>query len=377
MDLTGIIIERIQNEGPISFHDFMEMALYYPGLGYYTSAGSKFGRQGDYFTSPHLSPVIGMVVGKQIEEMWRHSGEENFTIVEYGAGEGFLCHDILDYLQPANRLRYCIIEKSPAMREKQAAHLQGKVEWYDSMEAIGDVTGCVLSNELVDNFAVHRVVMQEQLKEVYLDYQNGFVEVLRPAGHPLTNYLEELGVQLTQGFQTEINLDAIQWIKDIGAALKKGYVITIDYGYPAAELYRSSRRTGTLLCYHQHQINDNPYTAIGMQDITAHVNFSALCHWGFKNGLACAGLVSQAAFLLALDFKDCFRKILAAEEDKRKAVLQEAMLTRTFLLDMGMRLKVLIQHKGMAGKKLSGLQVPGDQQPFNLPALHTSVPVRG
>jgi SAM-dependent MidA family methyltransferase len=154
-------------------------------------------------------------------------------------------------------------------------------------------------------------------------------------------------------------------------------VITIDYGYPTAELYRSSRRTGTLLCYHQHQINDNPYTAIGMQDITAHVNFSALCHWGFKNGLTCAGLVSQAAFLLALDFKDCLRKILAAEEDKRKAAFQEAMLTRTFLLDMGMRLKVLIQQKGVASKKLSGLQVPGDQQSFNLPALHTSVPVRG
>lgn len=359
MDLTTIIIDRIKREGPLSFHDFMEMALYYPALGYYTSASTKIGKQGDYFTTPHLSPVIGMVLGRQIEEMWRQSGEKHFTIVEYGAGEGFLCYDILRYLQSASkrydRLRYCIIEKSAAMRTKQQQHLPAKVEWYDAIEAIGEITGCVISNELVDNFAVHRVVMQEQLQEVFLDYQDGFVEVLRPAGQALISYFNELGVQLPPGFRTEVNLEATEWIRSIGATLKKGYVITIDYGYSSEELYRSSRSNGTLLCYHQHQINDEPYKAIGLQDITSHVNFSALRHWGLKNGLACSGLISQAAFLLALDFKDCLRKTLAAGENKLKAAWQEAMLTRTFLLDMGMRFKVLIQHKGVSGRKLSGL----------------------
>lgn len=359
MDLQEIIINRIKTEGPVSFHDFMEMALYYPGLGYYTSGRDQFGREGDYFTSSCLGPVMGMVLGKQIEEMWRQSGKGDFTVVEYGAGNGFLCHDILGYLSAHQklypRLRYCIIEKSPVMRNRQRAHLPAKVTWYDSIEAIGPLTGCIISNELVDNFAVHRVVMQEKLQEVFLDYQDGFVEVLRPASAALTGYFRELGVTLPPGFQTEINLEATQWIGSIGAALQKGYVITIDYGYSSAELYRDSRRAGTLLCYHQHQINDDPYRAIGRQDITTHINFSALSHWGFKHGLAPLGLVSQAAFLLALDFKSCLRKTLAAGEDKLRAALQEAQLTRTLLLDMGLRFKVLIQHKGMAGRRLSGL----------------------
>lgn len=359
MDLQEIIINRIKEEGPISFHDFMEMALYYPGLGYYTSDRDKFGRQGDYFTSSCLSPVMGMVLGKQIEEMWRQLGRADFTIVEYGAGNGFLCHDILTYLcankQLYSRLRYCIIEKSSFMRNRQRAHLPDKVIWYNSIEAIEHLTGCIISNELVDNFAVHRVVMQDELQEVFLDYQDGFVETLRPASTALTGYFRELEVALPRGFQTEINLEATQWIGAIGAALQKGYVITIDYGYASAELYRNSRRAGTLLCYHQHQINDDPYRAIGRQDITTHINFSALSHWGFKNGLAPLGLVSQAAFLLALDFKACLRKTLAAGENKLKAALQEAQLTRTLLLDMGLRFKVLIQHKGMGGRPLSGL----------------------
>lgn len=364
MDLSTIIIDRIKREGPISFHDFMEMALYYPALGYYTSDRTKIGKQGDYLTTPHISPVMGMVLGRQIEEMWRRSGEQYFTVVEYGAGQGFLCHDILDYLRENckkyDRLRYCIIEKSASMREKQQRHLPANVAWYDSIEAIGGVTGCVISNELVDNFAVHRVVMQEQLQEIFIDYRDGFVEVLRPAGAPLVNYFQELGVSLPHGFCTEVNLEATEWIKAIGATLKKGYVITIDYGYSSEELYRNCRSNGTLMCYHQHQLSDEPYKAIGLQDITTHVNFSALRHWGLKNGLTCDGLINQAAFLLGLGFKDCLRKTLAAGENKVKAVWQEAMLTRTFLLDMGMRFKVLIQHKGVGGKRLSGLALAGE-----------------
>jgi SAM-dependent MidA family methyltransferase len=359
MDLANIITGRIKQEGPISFHDFMEMALYHPVLGYYTSGRTKIGKQGDYVTSPHLSPVMGMVLGKQLQEMWQQSGGKDFTIVEYGAGEGYLCYDILSYLRSAgkhfDRLRYCIIEKSAGMREKQQRHLPAKVEWFDTIEAIGGFTGCVISNELVDNFAVHRVVMQDVLQEVFLDFQEGFVEILRPADGRLTNYFTELGIQLPRDFQTEVNLEATEWMKTIGANLKKGYVITIDYGYSSEELYRASRRNGTLLCYHQHQINEDPYQAIGLQDITTHVNFSALSHWGSKNGLSSAGLINQAAFLLALDFKDCLRKSLAAGEDKLKAIWQEALLTRTLLLDMGMRFKVLIQHKGMTGKRISGL----------------------
>ena len=135
MELSEIIKQRIHREGPVSFRDFMEMALYYPGLGYYTNATDKIGKNGDFYTSSNLTPVFGAMIGKQLEEMWRLTGEDNFTIVEYGAGTGMLCHDILNYLHDNSdlykRVRYAIIEKSGSMREKENTLLHEKVSWYN------------------------------------------------------------------------------------------------------------------------------------------------------------------------------------------------------------------------------------------------------
>jgi SAM-dependent MidA family methyltransferase len=158
MSLSEIIIEKIKNEGPLSFRDFMEMSLYYPELGYYTSTTDKIGKNGDFYTSSDLTSLFGAIIGKQIEEMWEVAGMEPFTIIEFGAGTGLLCHDILDYLKNNmklyDELNYCIIEKSPGLREKQKSHLHEKVSWHNSTEEIQAVTGCVLSNEVVDNFSV-------------------------------------------------------------------------------------------------------------------------------------------------------------------------------------------------------------------------------
>jgi SAM-dependent MidA family methyltransferase len=312
VQLAEIIIQKIRKDGPISFHDFMDMCLYYPELGYYTSTRDKIGIKGDYYTSPCLTPVFGAMIGKQLEEMWNILGAKAFTIVEYGAGLGVLSHDILDYLknnkQLYDQLRYCIIEKSPAMKEKEQSLLNEKVDWYDSIKDIGEVTGCILSNELVDNLPVHLVVMKKELMEVYVDYNNGFVELLQPASAALKDYLEQLHISLPQGFRTEINLEAIEWINEIADALTKGFVLTIDYGYPSFELYSGCRQSGTLLCYHKHTITSSPYHHIGEQDITAHVNFSALCHWGLKNKLTCCGFTDQGHFLRALGIADYLRK---------------------------------------------------------------------
>lgn len=362
MLLSEIIIQRIREEGPISFHDFMEMALYYPEKGYYASGQDKIGKTGDFYTSSNLTPAFGWVIGRQLEEMWEILGRKNFTVVEYGAGTGDLCHDILDYHKNNkalyDRLNYCIIEKSPPMREKQKAHLCEKVSWHDRIQDIPEFSGCILSNELLDNFSVHQVVMEDELMEVFVDYKNGFVELLQPAKKALTDYLAELNVVLPKGFRTEINLEATEWIKEIAASLREGYVITIDYGYPSSELYSERRRCGTLLCYHKHTINDNAYVAIGEQDITSHVNFSALCHWGFKNGLICCGLTNQAGFLLALGFKDYLREILSQEirQDLISIVKKESFLTHTLLVEMGHKYKVLIQRKGIAKRDLLGLK---------------------
>ncbi len=363
MLLSEIIIHKIREEGPVSFHDFMEMALYYPEKGYYTSEQNKIGKTGDFYTSSNLTPAFGAMIARQIEEMWDLSGRKDFTIVEYGAGTGVLCHDILNYLQNNNelyeQLNYCIIEKSPVMREKQKVHLHQKVSWFDSIRDIPEITGCILSNELLDNFAVHQVVMQDELMEVFVDYKHNFVELLKPAKKALTDYLSELNVVLPKGFRTEINLEAIEWIKEIAASLKKGYVITIDYGYPSQELYSERRSSGTLVCYNKHTINDNPYNNIGEQDITSHVNFSALSHFGFTYGLEHCGLTSQAGFLLALGFKEYLRKVLDEElgQDIMSMVKKESFLTHTLLMDMGLKFKVLIQQKGISNKELSGLKL--------------------
>jgi SAM-dependent MidA family methyltransferase len=313
MPLFDIIREKIRKNGPIAFHDFMEMALYYPHLGYYTSDRNKIGTNGDYYTSTDLSAVFSVMIGRQLEEMWYLTGQGSFTIVEYGAGTGIFCRNLLDYLknnQPFyDQLKYCIIEKSPDMRKREQAQLCEKVSWYDSIADIGEITGCILSNELLDNFSVHEVVMEDDLMEVFVGYENGFFEILQPATEPLKDYLKQLQIHLPKGFRTEINLEAIAWITAIAQSLKKGFVITIDYGYPSTELYCNYRCKGTLMCYRGHRVNDDPYQHIGEQDITSHVNFSALHHWGLKNGLESCGFTEQGYFLRSLGLMEYLRTL--------------------------------------------------------------------
>lgn len=306
MQLENIIIEKIQKDGPVSFRDFMEIALYYPDLGYYTSSAEKIGKEGDYYTSPYLTNLFGEMIGKQLEEMWYLLGEKDFTIVEYGAGPGALCLDILGYLKNNKplyeALNYYIIEKSSAMRAKEQQLLKEKVKWVNAITEIPPVTGCILANEVVDNFSVHAVMMEDELMELFVNYDNGFLELWQQASPAVKKYLKELNVDLPKGYRAEINLQAIDWIKEVATALNAGFVLTIDYGATSADLYSAARKSGTLLCYHKHSINDNIFDNIGQQDITAHVNFSALHHWGLQYGLEPAGFTSQAHFLLSWAF---------------------------------------------------------------------------
>ena len=361
MELAEIISGKIKNDGPIPFSDFMEMCLYYPDSGYYTSESNRIGRAGDFYTSSSLLPVMGTLLGKQLEEMWETLGEIPFTIVEYGAGTGALCKDILGYLSRNHKmyrdLRYCIIEKSPAMRTMEKNVLTEKVHWCESIHEVEGFNGCVLSNELVDNFSVHQVVMEKELMEVFVGYDDGFTEVLRPAGAELLGYLEELNITLPENFRTEINLEAVNWIGEAATALNKGYIITIDYGSQSGELYKSCRRNGTLLCYHKHEVNDSLYDHIGAQDITSHVNFSALSHWGAKKGLQECGFTDQCRFLLALGFNECVQEMVSAEKNMLVAARKATMLKQILLLEMGSKFKVLIQEKGIHKKDLSGLSL--------------------
>lgn len=367
MPLPEIIADTIYRQGPLSFRDFMEMALYYPGQGYYTSPGERTGRTGDFYTSPYLTHLFGEMIAGQLEEMWVALGRPNpFTVVECGPGTGLLCADILRRLQRNktlyDHLQYVLIEKSEWMCKKESAVLSAgglreKVRWENGLAGLAPMRGCILSNELIDNFAVHRVQMEEELMEVFVGYDNGFTEILRPADDELKNYLIQLGVTLPRGYRAEINLEATQWIRQAAAALEKGFVLTIDYGNSSSGLYRD--KAGTLICYHDHSMNHTPYQNIGEQDITSHVNFSALDHWGRREGLEYCGYTTQGRFLQGLGLIRRLRELEAAGAISRAgAVPKQAVLRQlyTLLVEMGNSFKVLIQRKGVDCRYLSGLQ---------------------
>jgi len=190
--------------------------------------------------------------------------------------------------------------------------------------------------------------------EVFVEYNGNFIETLKPAAEELKDYLHRFNVMLPKGFKTEINLQAEDWIREIAAALKKGFVLTIDYGYPANELYHYKKAAGTLLCYYNHSINDDPFLHVGEQDITTHVNFSALLYAGVKEGLNHCGFTSQSYFLNSLGLADHVRQL--EQNGNGKTNDGKEISSLALLISMGQKFKVLIQQKGLGQVRLSGMQ---------------------
>jgi SAM-dependent MidA family methyltransferase len=358
--LTEIILRKIRDHGPLSFHDFMEIALYHPQLGYYTSERNKIGLDGDFNTSAEYTSLFGKIIAVQLIEMWTILGKKEFTIVEFGAGTGLLCHDILNHLKGHQRmydgLNYYIIEKSIAMRAKEKIILNEKVTWLNSINDLKEISGCILSNELLDNFSVHRIKMENELQEIFVDYQNGFLEIEQPANKILNDYFSFTGMQISKGAYGEINLEAAEWIKDVARILRSGFVLTIDYGYTSLEMENSISRTDTLACYSRHLKSKNIFINIGEQDITADVNFSALHRFGLLNGLQSCGITGQFYFIHSLGIVNLLR-----EEEQHVAQLREPidriMLRSAFLTDVRNRFKVMIQQKGIPSTVLTGLML--------------------
>jgi SAM-dependent MidA family methyltransferase len=372
--LVEAVRQRIEGEGRITFEQFMAMALYHPQHGYYNSRRPKMGRHGDYVTSPEVHPIFGHLVAKQISQMWRTmDAPVTFDVLEMGAGNGLLCRDVLRWAQQHephffDALRYRLSDASAELVAEQRRTLHelslpaGKVEWLAPGEppSAGSVTGCILSNELVDSFPVHRVAMAEgALKEVYVTYREGsFREELAPPSTPeLASYFKRLGVWPGEGCRAEVNLAAVAWMEEVARALARGFVLTLDYGYPAEELYAPWRRDGTLLCFYRHNPSSDPYARLGRQDMTAHVDFTTLMETGQSHGLEPLGLVTQWRFLTALGIGAGLGPIsgernLPLEEHyaRRKAVLE---LTDSAGLG---RIRVLIQEKGVGACELEALR---------------------
>jgi SAM-dependent MidA family methyltransferase len=359
-----VIIKRIKEEGPVTFERFMEIALYEPGCGYYTSGRNAIGREGDFFTSSHLHHSFGRSIAKQIEQMWEFMGRpEDFRIVEMGPGLGYACRDMLGYLRERDfygSLQYVLIELSPAVREKQEtllAEFNGKVTWFSSLKEIGRMRGCIFSNELLDAFPVHLVQMDGSLREIYVSVTDGRLhEEPGPlSSAAIARYFGEMNIILEKGYRTEVNLRIRDWLADIACVLREGFILTVDYGYTAREYYSEDRDRGTLLCYHRHQLSEDALVNAGQQDITAHVNFSSLKQWGEELGIRTVGLAGQGAFLMSLGIDEEIRVLDPASGD---FPFELARIKRLFMPQgLGDSHSVMIQYKGAGEPVLKGFSL--------------------
>jgi SAM-dependent MidA family methyltransferase len=367
-ELVAAIREEILAKGPIPFARFMESALYHPEYGYYSSPGEKIGWKGDYYTSSSVHPVFGELIGRQLIQMDAALGEKEFTVVEVGAGKGTLCYDILNSIRKEApdffaRLRYVIVEGSRALREKQVAWLSSlfpkALRWEEEIPS--ELIGAVLSNELLDAFPVHRLrVAEDAIQEIFVDWkEERFDEVLKPPSSPeLPAYLARLDLQFDRPVELEINLRALAWIGRVARALRRGYVITIDYGYPAEALYSVRRPKGTLLCYYKHTANEEPYLHVGEQDITAHIDFTSLAKAGEEEGLSLIGFTDQTHFLMGLGIAQRM-EAPANQMDRSPEARQEFLAMKQLMAPekMGKIFKILIQGKKIPAEiQLDGLQ---------------------
>ncbi len=372
VDAEQEIRRRIAEQGRITFAEFMELALFWPKGGYYTSP-DNIGSEGDFYTAPGAHPALGALLCVQAYQVWQLLGcPKAFWVLEMGAGQGLLCHDIMAYSLHLYRpfrdaLRYICLDRVPSrgIEEELPLEARSKVERLVSANIpMKGLTGFLLSNELLDSFPVHRVVPQDGgLKEIYvcLDEDGQLVEV---AGFPSTPALEErlksLDISLPDGFHAEINLDVDPWIREVSSSLEKVVLLTIDYGHSARELYSDQRRRGTLTCFYKHTQTNDPYRHVGKQDITSQVDFTSLMDTGKRIGMDTLGFATQRAFLNNLGLG----RFMA---DLRTSGLkqQEMEANRMGMLDIsrpgGMGdFKVLAQGKGVGSPSVWGFQPSPD-----------------
>jgi SAM-dependent MidA family methyltransferase len=364
--LATILAERIRTHGPITFAEYMDACLYHPEHGYYARADQKPRR--DYFTSVDVSPVFGRLLARQFHEMWIQLGRpEPFTLVEVGTGTGALAKQVLDFAAESLKdfyaaLRYVAVERSAVRRARLAGSLEshatcGRV--VVSADLPDQVNcGCIFSNELFDAMPVHRVLREQgDLRELFVATgEGGLFEQAGPASTPaLADYFAQQGIALEEQQQAEACLEACRWIENAAQKLNRGFVLTIDYGHPAAELYDARHMRGTLLAYARHRASEDYFRAPGEQDLTAHVNFTALERWGERGGLHRTGFTTQTNFLLALarrsEFEDLQSRGMNEQQQARARLLFKTLI---YPEGMGETFQVLVQHKGIDSPRLAG-----------------------
>lgn len=313
--LALLIQEKInQNDGWLSFADFMQMALYEPALGYYSGGAKKFGMGGDFVTAPEISPLFAQTLAKQAAQVLVDTQGD---ILELGAGTGKLAADLLITLQTLNQLpeRYCILEVSAHLRQVQLEtlqkllpeHLMQRLVWLDTLPV--DFAGLIFGNEVLDAIPVHLIYnSQSDLSERGVAFERGFVwQDRQVASADLFDCVSTYS--LPNDYLTEVCPAAFGLIHSLAQVLERGVILMIDYGFSAREYYHPQRNLGTLMCHYQHYAHTDPLINVGLQDITSHVDFTGIARAGVDKGLQLSGFCSQAQFLMNCGILDVMSQV--------------------------------------------------------------------
>jgi len=377
------IRDLIQEHGRITFAQFMQTCLYSRRGGFYSSRNQSISAH--FGTSSMSHPVFGALIARQLEQIWHVlSDPPLFHVIEVGSGDGSLAQSIVHACRQeaprlAQALYYVAADYEPRCPQSPAHPADSDERTGEGMSpsrrdaivdvqrvqtvglgAFRNVVGCILCNELIDNFPVHRFAIEGgRVKEVFVTSAGGHLtEVLdEPSSPRIEERLTGLGLSLTEGYRGEVNLAVEDWTGQISAALDRGFILTIDYGQLATDLYAPENYQGTLVCHHRHVIGNNPYQDIGQQDITCQVDFTSLMRLGDRHGLSTVGYALQRQFLTNLGFSS-FLDALQTQglSAARTALSRMAMMALVDPEEYG-DFKVLAQAKGLAaGTKLLGFE---------------------
>lgn len=358
--LQALLKARIKKHGKISFHDYMHYVLYEPGLGYYSAGSCKLGVAGDFITAPELSPLFAAGIVQQLLPAF--SFLKKWDWLELGAGTGKLAKAILSTLSEQQALpeHYYILEVSADLkqRQQQALRMQlpqnifSRIVWLDQLPQ--DFQGIILANEVCDALAVHRFYIDETgvVQEYFIDLkEDQFIECL---DYSSSAYLQERIKQLSiQGpYSSEINLQQEALLKTLSDSLHTGMILFIDYGFPAKEFYHPDRNQGTLMCHYQHHAHSEALFWPGLQDITAHVDFTALARAGIESGLSLLNFSTQAAWLLNGQILELAAKRWITLSDTDRLLEKQAVHKLLAPEEMGELFKVLLFGKNLPAQAM-------------------------
>lgn len=362
--LVRAIIERIeQRGGVIGFDEYMQMALYQPGLGYYAASLPKFGAAGDFVTAPEISSLFGYCLARQADALIAQGCAAE--VLEFGAGSGKLCAQILEFLPTL--ARYQILDLSADLRQRQqqylmerlSAELFHKIEWLERLPR--DFDGIVLANEVLDAMPVHILHKQDDWQELGVTYRGQGFEwqaLAHSEAVGVMRHIESRLGELPRDYYSELNLNYQPWLKSLAESCRRAVVLIIDYGYEQSQYYHAARQRGTLTCHLRHRVHGDPFIYPGLQDITAFVDFDACADAAEASGFDIAGLIGQGQFLLANGLLDEAQRCAGDGDPMTQLAISQQVAMLSLPQEMGEKFKVLALQKNLA------LDIPAMQRGY-------------